>query len=117
MSTNGKPLSKEQLLGLSEADTCEHTVPGWGTVRLRYLSGLDRAELERMSTGRTPDPVKFRTRLLAMSMAKEDGTPMLKDEEAKILLGKRGTATEDLCDAILKVNEIGGDAVEAAKKD
>ena len=117
MSTNGKPLSKEALLGLSESETKNHIVKGWGTVRLRYLSGLDRAELERLLGMKSPDPVRIRVRLLQMALAKEDGSTMLDDAEAKILLGKRGTATEDLCDAILSLNGIGGEEVETVKNE
>lgn len=115
MSTNGKPLSKEQLLGLQANETITRNVNGWGNVRLRTMSGLDRAELERLSTGKL-DPAKWRQKLLSLSLANEDGTRMFDDNEAKLLLEKPGIAVEDLCNEILQLNQIGGDAVDEAKK-
>ena len=116
MSTNSKPLSKDQLLGLPSQKITTYNVTDWGVVRLRYLSGLDRAELERMSSGKL-DPVKFRSKLLAMSIANEDGAPMFDENEAKLLLEKQGMSVEDLCEHILKLNKIGGAEVEAEKND
>ena len=114
MSTNGV-LSKEKLLALPANKTTTVDVPEWGSIRLRYLSGLDRAELERMSTGKL-DPVRFRQRLISMSVANEDGSPMLNDTEAKLVLEKSGSQVEHLCEVILELNSIGGDSVEDAKK-
>lgn len=115
MSTNGKPLSKEDLLGMTESETTTHDVQGWGSVRLRYLSGLNRAELERLLNSKMPDPAKIRVRLLQMALANEDGTCLLDDGEARVLMGKRGTAIESLCDQILEMNGIGGEEVEEVK--
>ena len=115
MSTNGV-LTKEELLGLPAKKTTTYDVPEWGIVRLRYMSGLDRAELERMSSGKL-DPVRFRSKLLAMSLATDDGAAMFEEAEAKILLEKQGRSIENLCSHILEINEIGGDEVEAVKND
>ena len=118
-------ISKETFLALDDKNYEELAVPGWGTVRLRSLSGAGRDAylkivLEHRDDGTTVvrDPGDSEARLLAMTLVDEEGNLWFNDVEegVKILREKGSGSLQRAFQVALELSGLHGEAVEAAEE-
>jgi hypothetical protein len=110
-------LTKEQVLGVKDILTEVVNVPEWGgEVTVTVMDGPSRDEWEMMlyADGKANTITNRRAKLCAMTIIDPQTSKRLfsPDELAK----KSGVALSRVFDAALRLNKIGGDAIEQASK-
>lgn len=111
---------RDHILGVSDAQVQRLEVPEWGTVvHLRTWTAGERAKFQKFYAD-TKDSPDFASRLPAVlavsSVCDEHGNQQFTQDDVEALMGKRASALDRIAEAVLKLNGIGADAVEDAKK-
>lgn len=109
-------LTKEQILSASDRPYEDVNIPEWGgTVRVRLWGGWERDRWDALKTnGTTPDDA--RAAIAAFSLVDEQGNRMFTDADVKRLSEKSGLALDKVLAAVFRLNGIGQDELEDAKK-
>lgn len=113
-------LSKEQILAAHDLATEDVDVSEWGgAVRLRLLTGTERARfedevLDARSKGK--ELPRFKLKLLALCLVDDAGNRLFTDAELDALGKKSAKVIEVLFDACRRMNGLAQDAVEEEEK-
>ena len=115
----GQILSKEQILAVQDLRQEDVHVPEWGgSVRVRTLSGKERADFERSvlvirGDKYTVNPKLMREKLVAASVIGDDGKRLFSEEDVAALSLKSSSAIEKVFRVAQRLSGIGeGDIKE-----
>lgn len=114
-----KPLTKEQIFKSNDLKIEVVDVPEWGgQIRLKGLSGIKRAEIEKYqaSKGGDPDPASLRARMLIFSIVDEKDKQVFELSDGQTLMEKSAAVTEWLFEKAMKLSGIGGYNIEKIAK-
>lgn len=112
-------MTKDEILAVNDREHEDVEVPGWGTVRLRVMSGIERAEIEkRFSDQGTAmrDPAGFRGQLLVRTIVDDDDKPVFVETDIKPLMAKSAAPLECLFEHACRMNGFTGKDVEVLEK-
>lgn len=120
--TMGPVISKEAFLATDDAQYREVDVPGWGTVRIRSLSGAGRdtymkAILQWQEDGtsrvKTADA---EAHLLALTLVDEEGKPWFSnvEEGVKVLREKNAASLQKAFFVAMELSGLQEEAIEVA---
>lgn len=97
-------------------------VPGIGTVVVRELTfdemqGLQRASIVGEGDGRSVDTAELIPRMIVLSVRNEDGSPRFDGDDARQRTGRLANRVLlGLYAVCERLNDMGGESVEEAKK-
>lgn len=113
-------LSKDAILASHDLATEDVEVPEWGgTVRLRLLTGTERARVEDdvlEARNKGKEVALFKLRVLALCLVDDAGNRLFTDAELGQLGKKSANVIESLFKRCQQANGLGGDAVEEEEK-
>ncbi len=117
MSSNGKALSKSEILGASDVTVEALDVPEWGgRVYLRTMSGSDYDAFSELAAA-SPGGVGLRADIVSRCLCDENGQPQQWSAEEVVALGERaGHVLDRVAAAALRISGISKDAIEETKK-
>jgi hypothetical protein len=110
---------KDQIFKAQDAKVEPVEVPEWGvTLYVKTLSGSDRAKLRTISDhlGKVGRESEADTHLLILSACDQQGNRVFNENDFAALNEKNASIITKVAVAALKVNGLGADAVEDAKK-
>ena len=116
-----KLLTKEAILGAKDTKEEDVVVPEWGgSVRMRTMLGEDRDAWETaMQAQKTDDKVDIRgmkALLISMCARNEEGALLFSAQDVSLLNKKNAKAIDRLWDVAARMNGIGDEQLEAARK-
>lgn len=112
-------LTKSAILGVNDLKHEDVHVPQWGgSVRVRTMMGLERDEFRTaISQGAGGTPVgKFSAALLAACIVDESGARLFSADDMAELQKKSAASLDAPAAVAMRLNGLGGGAVEAAVK-
>jgi len=111
-------LSKSAILGASDLKHEDVNVPAWGgTVRVRAMNGLERDEFRAAITSEGPVPIgQFSAALLVACIVDADGNRLFTADDMAALQKKSAKSLDGPANVAMRLNGLGGDAVEEAVK-
>lgn len=115
-------LTKDAILSASDLQHEDVAVPEWGgTVRVRVMTGAERAQFEedsfRIEGGKAvPQLDNYQARLVALCAIDEHGHRLFSVADIEVLGGKSATALGRVYAVARRINGIGTEAAEAARK-
>ena len=111
-------LSKAAILAASDLTHEDVAVPAWGgTVRVRSMTGLERDEFRAAIQNEGGIPIgKFSAALLAATLIDEAGERLFSMADMEALQAKSADALDAPVDVAMRLNGLGGSAVEQAVK-
>lgn len=115
-------LSKSAILGASDLKVEDVPVPAWGgTVRVRTMNGIERdafrASLAAAEGEGAALPIgKFSAALLVATCVDESGQRLFDDHDMAALQAKSAASLDAPAAVAMRLNGLGGSAVEAAVK-
>lgn len=113
-------LSRDQILQSNDLATEDVTVPAWGgTVRVRAMTGRERdafsESLTRDESGNA-DFTDYRAKLVAKCAVDESGVQIFTEDDVIALGGKNAFALAAVFEVADRLNRIGAEAIEDARK-
>lgn len=114
-------LTKSAILSAIDLKTEDVTVPAWGgTVRIRTMTGLERDEFRTSIAapeGETGVPIgKFSAALLVATCVDATGQRLFSAADMAALQAKSAASLDAPTAVAMRLNGLGGGAVEAAVK-
>lgn len=114
-------LTKSAILGVNDLKHEDVHVPQWGgSVRVRTMTGLERDEFRTaisQGEGAGGTPVgKFSAALLAACIVDESGARLFSADDMAALQKKSAASLDAPAAVAMRLNGLGGGAVEAAVK-
>ncbi len=110
-------LSKENILAANDLPLECITVPEWGgEVMVRTMTGADRDAFEASLIGKEGRMENVRARLVSLTLCDAAGARLFTDAEVATLGNKSARALDRVFTVAQRINGIGTDAVDAAKK-
>ena len=110
-------LSKENILAANDLPLECIAVPEWGgDVMVRTMTGADRDAFEASLIGKEGRMENVRARLVSLTLCDAAGTRIFTDAEVAALGNKSARALDRVFTVAQRINGIGTDAVDAAKK-
>jgi hypothetical protein len=110
-------LSKESILAANDLPLECIAVPEWGgDVMVRTMTGADRDAFEASLIGKEGRMENVRARLVSLTLCDAAGTRLFNDAEVTALGNKSARALDRVFTVAQRVNGIGTDAVDTAKK-
>lgn len=108
-------LNREAILGAADVKTTDVEVPEWGgTVRVRNMTTAEQEEFSRRANaGESSSTAAW---LISRVAIDESGNPIFKPEDVAALDKKSPVATGRVVSAIIQVNRIDVETVDAAEK-
>ncbi|MBT8199581.1 MAG: phage tail assembly chaperone [Acidimicrobiia bacterium] len=105
-------LTRDQILSAEDRPTSDVDVPEWGgTVRIRSLSGAERARIEsesqQRSDGKTVRMDGLRELYVSLSAIGEDGERLFTEKDVEELGNKSAAALDRVMDAVIELNALG----------
>jgi hypothetical protein len=84
-------LTRDQILKASDLKTADVDVPEWGgTIRVRTMTGTDRANFLKISTDKDGKPKQFMEALIAATAVDDKGEPLFTSADM-VELGKKSS--------------------------
>lgn len=116
-----KPLSKDDILGCEDMPRQKVDVPEWGGhVYVRTMTGDERDAYEEWVSRQTGEGgvgvVGVRGRVVALCVVDNAGNRIFSDADAEKLGKKSSAALQRIFDAIVKLNFMKPDEIEALAK-
>ena len=110
-------LTKEAILAADDLPRELVSVPEWGgDVFVRTMTGTDRDAFEASLIGKEGRMENVRARLVSLTLCNEAGERMFDDAEIAALGKKSARALDRVFSVAQRLNGIGTEQVEAAKK-
>ena len=111
-------LSKIAILGAIDLKHEDVAVPAWGgTVRVRAMNGMERDEFRAVISSDGPVPIgKFSAALLVATIVDEAGERLFSADDMAALQAKSAKSLDAPAAVAMRLNGLGGDAVEEAVK-
>lgn len=110
-------LTKEAILAADDLPRKLVNVPEWGgDVFVRTMTGTDRDAFEASLIGKEGRMENVRARLVSLTLCNEAGERMFDDAEIAALGKKSARALDRVFSVAQRLNGIGTEQVEAAKK-
>lgn len=110
-------LTKEAILAADDLPRELVNVPEWGgDVFVRTMTGTDRDAFEASLIGKEGRMENVRARLVSLTLCNEAGERMFDDAEIATLGKKSARALDRVFSVAQRLNGIGTEQVEAAKK-
>jgi len=111
-------LSKAAIVAAEDLKHEDVDVPEWGgTVRVRVMTGTERDAFRTAIAAAGDLPVgRFSVILLASTLIGEDGALLFTPEEIDQLAEKSGSSIDKPAVVAMRLNGLGGTAVEDAAK-
>ena len=111
-------LSKSAILGAADLAHEDVHVPQWGgTVRVRTMTGTERDEWRTAIAGEGSVPVgKFSAALLAATCVDANGDRLFTMADMEALQAKSAASLDKPASVAMRLNGLGGSAVEDAAK-
>lgn len=110
-------LTKEAILAADDLPRELVNVPEWGgDVFVRTMTGTDRDAFEASLIGKEGRMENVRARLVSLALCNEAGERMFDDAEIAALGKKSARALDRVFSVAQRLNGIGTEQVEAAKK-
>jgi hypothetical protein len=112
-------LTKDQILSAADLPKSELEVPEWGgSVNVRTLTAAEREKWEeRVQSSKAVNPeFNVRGSLLALCIVDNEGKQLFSIVEIPALAKKSAAATDRVFDECCRLNRIGADKIEEAKK-
>lgn len=110
-------LTKEAILAADDLPRELVNVPEWGgDVFVRTMTGTDRDAFEASLIGKEGRMENVRARLVSLALCNEAGERMFDDAEIAALGKKSARALDRVFNVAQRLNGIGTEQVEAAKK-
>ena len=110
-------LSKENILAANDLPMESLTIPEWGgDVMVRTMTGADRDALEASLIGKEGRMENVRARLVSLTLCDAGGVRLFTDAEVAALGNKSARALDRVFTIAQRINGIGTDAVDVAKK-
>lgn len=112
-------LSKSAILGATDLKFEDVDVPAWGgIVRVRTMTGLERDQFRSAiaNHGETLPVGKFSAALLAATLVDESGNRLFSIDDVESLQAKSAKALDGPAAVAMRLNGLGGAAVENAEK-
>ncbi|TXH06679.1 MAG: hypothetical protein E6R09_01095 [Rhodocyclaceae bacterium] len=110
-------LSKEAILAADDLPREQVTVPEWGgDVLVRTMTGTDRDAFEAGLIGKDGRMENVRARLVSLTLCDHSGALLFSDSEVSALGKKSARALDRVFNVAQRLNGIGADQVECAKK-
>ena len=114
-------LSKSAILGAVDLKTEDVHVPAWGgTVRIRTMTGQERDEFRAsIAAGESDSGVpigKFSAALLVATCVDDTGARLFTAGDMAALQAKSAASLDAPAAVAMRLNGLGGGAVEAAEK-
>jgi hypothetical protein len=110
-------LTKEAILAANDLPTERVAVPEWGgDVLVRTMTGADRDAFEASLIGKEGRMENVRARLVSLTLCTETGERLFDDAEVAALGKKSARALDRVFSVAQRLNGIGTEQVEAAKK-
>lgn len=109
-------LTKDEILAASDRPYEDVEVPEWGgTVRVRVWGGWERDRWDALKNGGSM-PDDARAAIAAFSLVDDSGNRVFSDSDVKRLSEKSGAALDKVLAAVFRLNGIGQEELDAAKK-
>lgn len=111
-------LNKSAILSSPDLKHEDVPVPQWGgTVRVRTMTGMERDEFRTSISGEGGIPVgKFAAALLVACLVDESGQRLFTADDMEALQRKSAASLDAPAAVAMRLNGLGGSAVEAAAK-
>lgn len=110
-------LTKDAILAADDLPKERVSVPEWGgDVYVRTMTGTDRDAFEASLIGKDGRLENVRARLVSLTICSESGDRLFTDDEISALGNKSAKALDRLFAVSQRLNGIGAEQVEAAKK-
>jgi hypothetical protein len=112
-------LTKSAILGAHDLKHEDIEVPQWGgSVRVRVMTGFERDEFRASiaTDGETLPVGKFSAALLAATCIDEAGNRLFTMDDVEALQAKSAASIDAPAAAAMRLNGLGGKAVEVAAK-
>jgi hypothetical protein len=110
-------LTKDAILAADDLPKERVNVPEWGgDVFVRTMTGTDRDSFEASLIGNDGRLENVRARLVSLTICSESGERLFSDDEIASLGSKSAKALDRLFSVSQRLNGIGAEQVEAAKK-
>lgn len=110
-------LTKEAILAANDLPTERVTVPEWGgEVLVRTMTGADRDAFEASLIGKDGRMENVRARLVSLTLCDDKGERLFSDAEVAELGKKSAKALDRVFAVAQRINGIGGEQADAAKK-
>lgn len=116
-------LNKANILGAGDLAHQDVDVPEWGgSVRIRVMTGAERAQFEAMNVKRTAsggaefDGTNYLAKLIAMCAVDADGNKLFTVDDIEALGSKNGSVLTRVFRVAQELNGLGVEAREAARK-
>ncbi len=110
-------LTKEAILAANDLPTERVAVPEWGgDVLVRTMTGADRDAFEASLIGKEGRMDNVRARLVSLTLCDDKGERLFTDAEVAELGKKSAKALDRVFAVAQRINGIGGEQAEAAKK-
>lgn len=110
-------LTKEAILAADDLPRELVNVPEWGgDVFVRTMTGTDRDAFEASLIGKEGRMENVRARLVSLTLCNEAGERIFDDAEIAALGKKSARALDRVFSVAQRLNGIGTEQVEAAKK-
>jgi hypothetical protein len=110
-------LTKDAILAADDLPKERVNVPEWGgDVFVRTMTGTDRDAFEASLIGNDGRLENVRARLVSLTICSESGERLFSDDEIASLGSKSAKALDRLFAVSQRLNGIGAEQVESAKK-
>lgn len=110
-------LTKEAILAADDLPRERVSVSEWGgDVFVRTMTGTDRDAFETSLLGKDGRMENVRARLVSLTLCNEAGTRIFDDSEIVVLGTKSARALDRVFSVAQRLNGIGVDQADAAKK-
>ena len=110
-------LTKDAILAADDLPKERVNVPEWGgDVYVRTMTGTDRDAFEASLIGKDGRLENVRARLVSLTICSESGDRLFTDDEIAARGSKSAKALDRLFAVSQRLNGIGAEQVEAAKK-
>ena len=112
-------LSKTSILSVNDLQHEDVSVPAWGgTVRVRAMTGQERDEFRLALSQEGPTPVgQFAAALLVATIVDESGNRLFSADDMAALQQKSAASLDGPSSVAMRLNGLGGRAIEEAKND
>jgi len=110
-------LNKDAIMSANDLPMERVNVPEWGgEVLIRTMTGADRDAFEAHLIGKEGRMENVRARLVALTLCDAHGKRLFVDSEIATLGKKSAKALDKLFSVAQRLNGIGADEVDTAKK-
>lgn len=112
-------LKREEILSKTSLQTEKINIPEWGgDVLISEMSGTSRdsweqAIREKDASGRIVSP---RAKLIVFTIVDEKGSRIFKDDDVEAIGKLSSEALEKICAVSMRLNGLGADEINKAKK-